>query len=303
MSVPCYSPITDGAALQTINSIAVYEEYLRTKQIVQLLKGGMYWKRQGQYEYLVKTSVDNRQQRLGPRSPETEAVHDEFISRKQANGSRLASLRTALDEAERLNRAMRVGRVPNVIVALLRRLQEEGLAEHFLVVGPQAVYAYEAAAGVRITSKIANQAAGWHSQISFLTDLKRQDDAFIERILQRVDRTFTCSNTHGLIATNARGFMASFRRSHPFAVNSDPELYTWGTLRFTTPVIAVNGAMATMQTISAIEFIRLMRLQVAEAEEGQMVNRELQQDLANVVQNMLTDGVLSELGSTPPGIG
>lgn len=107
----------------------------------------MYWKRQGPYEYLVRTSVDNRQQRLGPRSPETEAIHDAFMARKQAEMSRLASLRAALEETQRLNRAMRAGCVPNIIVALLRCCQDEGMAEHFVVVGPQAVYAYEAAAG------------------------------------------------------------------------------------------------------------------------------------------------------------
>lgn len=100
---------------------------------------------------------------------------------------------------------------------------------HFVVVGSQAVYAYEAAGGVRITSKAADQANEWRknvdSQISFVTDLIRQDDAFIERTPQRIDHTFTCSNARGLIATNARGFRASFLRHQPLAVDSDPALW------------------------------------------------------------------------------
>lgn len=307
MSALCYPSITDGAAQQTINSIAVYEEYLRVKQVAQQVQGGMYWKRQGTYEYLVRTSLDNRQQRLGPRSPETESIHDAFIARKQAAMSRLASLSKALEEAERLNRAIRAGCAPNTIVALLRRFQEEGLAEHFVVVGPQAVYAYEAAAGVRITSKTAGQAAGWRknvdSQISFITDLTKQDDTSIECILQRVDRTFSFSNARGLIATNTRGFRASFLRSQSLAANSDPELCTWSTPRFTTPVVAANGAMATMQTISPTEFMRLMRLQAAEAVGRQGISGELSQDLADVVQHMLNEGFLVELGRAPISIG
>jgi hypothetical protein len=38
----------------------------------------MYWKRQGDYEYLVKTYPDNRQHRMGPRSADTEKTHQEF---------------------------------------------------------------------------------------------------------------------------------------------------------------------------------------------------------------------------------
>lgn len=296
MSAFSYSSITEGAALQTINSIAIYEEYLRTKHVMQLVKGGMYWKRQGPYLYLVRTSVDNRQQRLGPRCPETETVYDAFVARKQVEKSRLASLRMALEEAERLNRAMRAGCVPNITVALLRRIQEEGLAEHFVVVGPQAVYAYEAAAGVRITSKVAGQATGWRknvdSQITFITDLPQRDDACIERFLQRIDRTFTCSNVRRLIATNARGFRANFLRSLSLEVECAPELSTWSTSKFTIPVIAKNGTIATMQTISPTELIRLMRLQASEAVEYQGSCSDLSQDLASVVQNMLDDRVL-----------
>lgn len=200
------------------------------------------------YAYLVRTSVDNRQQRLGTRSPETKEIHDTFVARKQVAMSRLASLRATLEEAQRLNRAMRAGRVPDIIGALLRRFQEEGLAEHFVVVGPQTIYAYEAAAGVRITLKTAEQAVEWQksmaSQISFFTDLTKQDDSSIERILQRIDRTFTCSNVRRLIASKV-----SVLRGRPSAADSAPALCIWSTPRFTTPVVSANGTIATMQTI------------------------------------------------------
>lgn len=294
MSALCYSSITDGAALQIINSTVVYEEYMRVKLMAQQVKGGMYWKRQGPYEYLVRTSVDNLQRRLGPRSSETEAIHGAFVARKQAEMSRLASLRKALEEAQRLNHAMRAGWVPNIIVALLRYFQEEGMAEHLVVVGPQAVYAYEAAAGVQITSKVAGQSVEWRknlgSQISFFTDLTKQDCASIERILQRIDHTFTCNHADGLVATNARGFRALFLRSQPRAEDSSPALCRWNNPRFMASVIAKNGAMATMQAISPTEYVRLQTTEVGRQE----IKEELAQSLANVVQNMLDDGVLIE---------
>jgi len=107
----------------------------------------MYWKKQGQYEYLVRTSTDSRQQtRIGARSPETEKIYDAFVIRKESVNKRLGSL----GEAQRLNRAHRAGRVPNLVVGLLDRLHGEGLDKHFTVVGTHALYAYEASAGVRI---------------------------------------------------------------------------------------------------------------------------------------------------------
>lgn len=46
-------------------------------------------------------------------------------------------------------------RIPNVVfdnyvlIDILNKLAKEGLSEYFMVVGPHALYAYEAAAGVR----------------------------------------------------------------------------------------------------------------------------------------------------------
>lgn len=47
----------------------------------------------------------------------------------------------------RLNRALRVGRVPNVVVGVLNALESIGAQVYFMVVGTHALYAYETAAG------------------------------------------------------------------------------------------------------------------------------------------------------------
>lgn len=56
----------------------------------------------------------------------------------------------ALEQHQRLNRALRVSRVDPLVVALLGRLATTQLSPHFRVVGTHALYAYEAAAGVRL---------------------------------------------------------------------------------------------------------------------------------------------------------
>lgn len=81
-----------------------------------------------------------------------------------------------------------------------------------------------------------------------------------------------------------------------------PEAAAWlgeepGTRSRPSPAIAANGEMAT---ISPATFMRLMRLQAAQVVDHQGVDEELAQDLADVVQKMLVDEVLVELGSGLP---
>src|SRR4029078_12655636 len=107
-----YFPLPDNAARQLIDSTTVFDEFMRVQAQARVYAGGMYWKRQGDYEYLVKTQLDNRQARVGARSAETETIHTEFTTRKRELEARLKSLRGALTDAERLNKALKVGRVP-----------------------------------------------------------------------------------------------------------------------------------------------------------------------------------------------
>ena len=63
--------LPDAAVRQGIDSATVFNEFQRVQAEARGVAGGMYFKRQGDYEYLVRTSPDNRQQRVGARSPET----------------------------------------------------------------------------------------------------------------------------------------------------------------------------------------------------------------------------------------
>lgn len=145
-----YLPLSDNASRQFIDSASLFVEYARAVAKAQQYKGGMYWKVEGKYEYLVKTQPDNRQTRLGRRSAENERIYADFMLRKTGAEDRLRSLKSALTDAERSNKALRVGRTPSTVVAVLRALAEARLYPHFTVVGTHALYAYESAAGVRI---------------------------------------------------------------------------------------------------------------------------------------------------------
>lgn len=143
-------PLPDSAARQAIDSEEIFLELLRLVKEAKKFAGVMYFKREGSYEYLVKTSPDNRQTRLGPREERAEETLQAFTEGKQKMEARQRSLRERLREAERLNKALRVGRAPNLVVDVLKQLELAGLGAHFTVVGTHALYAYEAAASVRI---------------------------------------------------------------------------------------------------------------------------------------------------------
>jgi hypothetical protein len=211
----------------------------------------MYWKRQGEYEYLVRTTLDNRQRRLGPRSDETERTYQAFTQRKHETESRLKSLREALTEAERLNKAVKAGRVPTVVVALLQTLDEAGLGKHFTVVGTHALYAYESAAGVRIVkgapaSQDADLLGDARRRVRFVTDLEHVDTSML-RVLQRVDPTFRRKKSHSETVVNDRGFEVDFllrvpveNEPHPFRFSADevdhwPVQAVWASLLNTAP--------------------------------------------------------------------
>lgn len=308
-----FIPLSDNAARQVIDSTTIFDEFVRVKARARPYAGGMYWKRQGEYEYLVKTLPDNRQRRVGPRSPETEKIHEEFTARKRELEARLKSLRAALTDAERLNKALKAGRVPSVVVSVLRTLEDAGLGQHFTVVGTHALYAYETAAGVRIVQgALATQDVDllWDARrrVRFITDLGKLDSSMLG-VLQRADATFQRKEGHAETAINAKGFEVDFLRRqpegddpHPFRF-SDDEGDLWpvqavrasvltNAPRFDHVVISATGRMALMRTIapeSFVEFKRWMAAKVPQRPESKR-RRDLRQ--ADIVQALLDEGLL-----------
>lgn len=311
-----YLPLPDNTARQVIDSSTVFEEARRVAVQARAHAGGMYWKRQGDYEYLVKTLPDNRQQRIGPRSPDTEKTYSEFTAPKQALEERLRSLREALTEAERMNKALKAGRTPATVIAVLQALEDAGLGEHFTVVGTHALYAYETAAGVRIVpGALATQDVDllWDARrrVRFLSDLQRLDTSVL-RVLQRADASFQRKEGQNETAINDRGFEVDFLRRqpegddpHPFRF-SDDEDDLWpvqavqavrasvltNAPRFSHVVISATGRMALMRTIAPQAFVEFKRWRAEEAPHRQPPKRRRDRRQADIVQSLLDEGLL-----------
>lgn len=272
-----FIPMSDNAARQAIDASNIWTEYQRAKAAVKPYVGGMYWKREGAYEYLVKT-LAGKQDRMGRRSAETERVFTAFHAQKQLTEARLSSLTVALDETQRQNKALRVGRVPDIVVRVLNAFADEGLGRRFRVVGTHALYAYEAFAGVRIVSgALATLDVDllWDTgkRVQFVTDLQH-DAGSILSLLQRADPSFQRRGDalKNESAINDKGFEVEFLRGEVEAADphlvqfSDHEGGLWSVPAgraallaqsplFSQTIISATGKIATMNTIDPQAFV------------------------------------------------
>ena len=308
-----FTPLPENASRQFIDSMSVFAAFRHAESEARKVRGGMYWKQQGDYSYLVKTSPDNRQQRIGARSIETELIYKKFIERKSAAEVRLASLKGALNDAERLNKALRVGRTPGVVVALLQALDDAGLGDHFTVVGTYALYAYESAAGVRIAqSALATQDVDllWDARrrVQFIATMASLDTSVLQ-ILQRVDATFKRREDQFSTAINDKGFEVDFLRRMP--EDDDPHLFRlsvdeddlWpvqakradvltGAQRFEHIVVSTTGRMALMRTIAPAAFVEFKNWMAKIATDRSALKRRRDASQAAIVQALLDEQLL-----------
>lgn len=279
-----YREISEDQQRQLIDARSVFTAWEDARKQAAEVRGGMFWKQQFGKEYLIRTSLTNAQKSLGPRGTETEKIYENFSARKERVESRLSSLEAALDRHQRMNRALQVGRAPNLLVKLLDRLAKNGLAEYFTVVGTHALYAYEIAAGVRFhESALATLDIDllWDTRrrVQFVTQMAMLDSSML-KVIRKIDPTFELKEGQRYTAVNNKGFEVDVIRREvvPGDPNSDPhplpltdnEDEFWavqapraGLLldgpRFSSMVVSVSGHMARMTTIAPSLFASFKR--------------------------------------------
>ncbi|MBX3628270.1 MAG: hypothetical protein KF892_25005 [Rhizobacter sp.] len=141
--------IPDLAAKQTIDSTRLFREYTRVRRELVALEGSLFWKPIGEYEYLAH-KVKGTTHYKGVRSPATEAQITEFKAKKLRLKERYKRLKESVETSQRMNKAVHAGTVPTEIIEMLGELEEHGLSQNSLVVGPPALYAYGQSSGVNL---------------------------------------------------------------------------------------------------------------------------------------------------------
>jgi hypothetical protein len=149
-----HTDLSESQLKQSINAEQALQAFYLSASRAHSYRGGMVWREKNGVDYLVKTAPNGTQRGMGARSPETEQIFSDFKAGKQASEEAARVALHMLDETERMNKALRIGRCPNVIIAILSAIRKANLAEHFMVIGTNALYAYEAQAGVRFQDDV-----------------------------------------------------------------------------------------------------------------------------------------------------
>lgn len=249
---------------------------------------------------------------LGPPSPENEQIYERFMARKTTVEARQKQLRETVQQHTRINRALRVGRVPNVVMNTLNALAGAGLQQHFLTVGTHALYAFETACGVRVqTEATATQdidlLPDTRKYLKFSTTMQRLDTSLLS-IFQKVDKTFVLRDDQKYTAVNAAGFEIDvIQRAAQSRAGSDPhplsvsafEKDFWAVQvpsgqallddgRFSQMVVATNGNMATMHAPSPDNIVRI-KTALSQAPDRDPLKSRKDLLQAQVVQQLLND--------------
>lgn len=298
-------------ARQYIDAVSTFEALEEAQEEAAQVRGGMYWHAgpaaAPEAKYLVRTTPAGAETSLGARTTETEAIYERFTKRKRESAERVSGLKAALEQHQRLNRALRVGRVDPLVVALLSRLASTQLSQHFRVVGTHALYAYEATAGVRLDSDtLATRDMDllWDTRkrISFSTQLAKVDSSMLG-VLKKVDSTFRIRKGQKYTAVNKDGFEVDIIRReragddpHPIKLSDEDEDFWVVQARranvlldspaFSAVIVATNGTMARMNTVHPATFVAFKRWMASQPDrEALKRRRDVLQ--ADAVQTLL----------------
>jgi hypothetical protein len=216
-----FKELTDDQRRIFIDTLQLHEAYLNAREKALSYAGGMYWKKSKERQYLFRR-VDRlgRGKSLGRRSPETERILNEFRSGKSRAKERLDATSGKLKTQARVCKAVGIQRVPRVVAEISRLLERVGmLGRSVIIVGTNALYAYEAAAGVFFDPSVTattDMDLLWdtRSKLTLSGDRSITKTGLI-KILQKADRSFELPRKGGFRAINKDGYMVDLIKPVP----------------------------------------------------------------------------------------
>jgi hypothetical protein len=301
--------LPDDASRQYIDARSAFTARSQAQAKAREHRGGMVWKTVSGYEYLIRTSTRGAQKSLGPRSSQTEQIYEKFTSGKHAAEERLSALKAALERHQKMNRALRVGRTPKIIVDILNMLEANGLSDSFMIIGTNALYAYETAAGVRINERhLATR------DVDLLWDNRRKLSIAVQEgpladgmlgLLKKIDRSFAMRTDQLYTAVNKDGYEVDILRRHGPRAETEPERFSqqaddfwvvkarnadWllSAPKFREVVVSSNGNMAQMVTVDPRAFC-LFKLWMAEQKDRDPLKRRRDVNQAKVILKLIQE--------------
>ncbi|KPC54608.1 GSU2403 family nucleotidyltransferase fold protein [Amantichitinum ursilacus] len=273
-----FQNVKDSHLRHIIDSQQTFDSLLDAERALHSYKGSMLWRDVGPYTYLIKRDTKGGQTSLGKKNEETLAIYEAFQRNKAEAKASVNDLTQALNERQRINKALGIGRAPQILVDVLNRIREARLDDHILIVGTNAMYAYEAQAGVRFDdSTLAT------TDVDLLWDSRKRlsvwhaedigEDGLLG-ILKKADKSFALMEDQRYTARNASGYMVDLikrkrqwleldeaeeqqiiKSDHDFRA-AKIEGLTWllSSPRFREMIISEKGELAYMDTIDPRAF-------------------------------------------------
>ena len=178
-------------------------------------RGSMTWSTTKERDYLLRSAYDKtgrrRQVSLGPRTEDSERIKDQFELGRARASARLAELRQVMARQSSINRALGLARMPMMGARLLRALDRAGLlGTGIRVLGTNALYAYEAVAGLHLSSDILTT-----EDVDLLLDSRKRltmvatdaiEETSLIALLRKVDPSFERTRQR-FRATNKDGYL------------------------------------------------------------------------------------------------
>lgn len=210
-----FNELTNEQRRQFIDARQVFSTYSEARRRWEhSFTGSMRWVRRKGHDYLHQKR--RRQEKsLGPRSSDTEEIFAKFMDGRRTLQAELERLASRLDAMAPVNRALGLGRVPRLTARVVRRLDEVSLlGSQILIVGTNALFAYEARVGIHLSADIlATNDADllWDARLNLEVLAPSERKHSILKILQRVDRSFAAQRGD-FRAQNADGFSVDLIR-------------------------------------------------------------------------------------------
>ena len=143
----------DAQIKQFHNSKMLYETYLQTLKSFNLsYRYKMVWqKHKDGYELLTKVELSSgKREYLGRKDETTLKIKEDFKASKIKMKEKLSSLKEKLVKNSKLNKLEGIARAPKELVDIFLKINEIGLDDKLIVIGTNALYAYEAKCGLAI---------------------------------------------------------------------------------------------------------------------------------------------------------
>jgi hypothetical protein len=302
--------LSDDQKRQLIDSTQTFSLLMNAEKRFSSYRGSMYWQKAKGYEYLIRDKGPYDRKSLGPRSSKTEEIYTAFIEKRKAATERLDALKTACEIKSRLNAALHVGRTPSIVIEILNVLRRSGLDSHVLVIGTNALFAYETNAGVYLDSGLlATEDIDvlWDSRqtLEFIVDETFKTQGFLG-VLREADKTFDLEEG-GYRASNKNGYIVDLIKRRPKSLYDDKEpqqmfksesdfwaakIYSMDWLlsspKFEQIVVGANGHMANMITIDPRAFV-LYKTWLSQKEDRNTLKKSRDLAQARAVYTLLQD--------------